>query len=70
MNMKQKIARKIKCMFDPVDQDHDALLFRHHKGRAVRLRPVLSPYDPTRIERWVLDPLEVMAVERMEGGQR
>lgn len=76
MNMKQKIARKIKRLFDPVVQDHGAIMFGDHKGRAVLLRPVLSPDDQTRIERWVPDPVGVMAVEeeiaaeRMEGRQK
>ena len=76
MNMKQKIARKIKRLFDPVVQDHGAIMFGDYKGQSVLLRPVLSPCDQTRIERWVPDPEVVMAVEeemaieRMGGVQK
>lgn len=64
MNMKQKIARKISRMFSPVCQNPDAVIYGEHEGETVLLVPVLSPWDPTMIERWMPDPEFVMAIKK------
>ena len=69
MNLKQKIARKIKRVFSPVCQNPAAVIYGENKGETVLLVPVLSPCDPTMIERWVPDPEAVVIVKKRNEGR-